>query len=148
MPRLLVLVLLVFPVVTHAAWVVDDRGDCVRTWTPASLGRGPAAILNAPLLPFRTAVGGAQVAGEDRSPGLRRKIFLAPLLTVGGGVMGVLEAAIWLGTGLADTLSAGYFNIAPDEATHVSIAPERPPFITEPVREARSTTDPCGRPTR
>jgi len=128
--------------------VVDERGDCVRAWTPTSLARGPAAIANAPLLPFRSAVGGAQVAGEDRSPGLRRKIMLTPLLTVGGAVMGVLESAIWLTTGLADTLTGGYFEIAPDEATTLSLAPQRPPFITEPVRESRSSSDRCGRSTR
>src|SRR5437762_969533 len=28
-----------------AAWVVNERGECVRAWTPASLVRGPAAVL-------------------------------------------------------------------------------------------------------
>jgi hypothetical protein len=146
--RILLLLLVLHPVAAHADWVVNDRGDCVRAWTPSSLARGPAAIANAPLLPFRSAVGGAQVASEDRSPGLGRKIILIPLLTAGGAVMGILESAIWLTTGLADTLTGGYFEIAPDEATQLSLAPQRPPFLTEPVREARATTDPCGRPTR
>src|SRR5438477_438577 len=59
-----------------AAWVVNERGECVRAWTPASLGRGPAAMLNAPLLPLRSAVGGVRVGraarGVAASPAARR----------------------------------------------------------------------------
>src|SRR5881396_2101824 len=61
-----------------AAWVVNERGECVRAWTPASLVRGPAAMLNAPLLPLRSAVGGVLVARDDRSPGMKGKILLPP----------------------------------------------------------------------
>src|SRR5213083_1306771 len=65
-----------------AAWVVNERGECVRAWTPASLVRGPAAMLNAPLLPLRSAVGGVLVARDDRSPGMKGKILLPPMLGV------------------------------------------------------------------
>src|SRR5437762_6638511 len=94
-----------------AAWVVNETGECVRTWTPASLARGPAAMLNAPLLPFRSAAGGFLVARDDRQQGLQRKILLAPLLTLGGGAMGLVESGIWLGAGLADTATGGYFEV-------------------------------------
>ena len=144
MRRLVLAVMLLVPAIAHPAWVVDERGQCVQAWTPASLARGPTAIANAPLLPFRTAVGGAQVASEDRSPGLRPKILLPPLLAVGGAGMGVLDAVVWVATGLADTVTGGSFALAPEEATHFGVGPVRPPFITEPAR----TTDPCGRPLR
>ena len=113
-----------------AAWVTNEAGECVREWTPASLARGPAAIANAPLLPFRSAVGGAMLAGSDRTPNPSwpRRILLPPLLTIVGGGMGLVEAGIWLGTGLADTLTGGWFEIAPDEATHLSVAPVPPAF--------------------
>jgi len=113
-----------------AAWVTNDAGECVHEWTPASLARGPAAIANAPLLPFRSAVGGAQLAGSDRTPNPSwpHLILLPPLLTIVGGGMGLVEAGIWLGTGLADTLTGGWFEVAPDEATHLSIAPVAPAF--------------------
>lgn len=126
----------------HAAWVVNERGACVHEWTPASLGRGPAAMLNAPLLPFRSAVGGVLEARENPGPGLRGKIFLPPILAFGGGAMGLVESVIWLGTGLADTLSGGSFELAPEEATRLAIDPVRPAFLTAAARDA---TDHCGR---
>jgi hypothetical protein len=126
-----------------AAWVTNDAGECVREWTPASLARGPAAIVNAPLLPFRSAVGGALLAGSDRTPNPSwpHRILLPPLLTIVGGGMGLVEAGIWLGTGLADTITGGWFEIAPDEATHLAITPIAPAFSdTRPAPAPR-----CGR---
>ena len=129
-----------------AAWVVNDRNECVRTWTPASLARGPAAMLKAPLLPFRSAAGGLLAARDDRSPGLRSKVLLAPLLTLGGGAMGLVESGIWLGTGLADTATGGYFEVAPEEATELSLAPERPSFGSDSAGVRREAAkDRCGR---
>ena len=126
-----------------AAWVTNEAGECVREWAPASLARGPAAIVNAPLLPFRSAVGGALLAGSDRTPNPSwpHRILLPPLLTIVGGGMGLVEAGIWLGTGLADTITGGWFEIAPDEATHLAITPIAPAFSdTRPARAPR-----CGR---
>ena len=129
-----------------AAWVVNERNECVRAWTPASLARGPAATLNAPLLPFRSAAGGFLVARDDRSPGLRAKILLAPLLTLGGGAMGLVESGIWLGAGLADTATGGYFELAPEAATELSLAPERPSFGSDsPGVRREAAKDRCGR---
>ncbi len=134
--------------VARAGWVVNDHGECVRAWTSASLARGPLAILNAPLLPVRSLVGGVQMANDDRVPGLRRKILLTPLLAVGGGVMGVVESVIWLGAGLADTVTGGYFAVAPDEATELSVSPVPPAFAESPGASREPATDPCGRPRR
>src|SRR5690242_9455935 len=75
------------------------------SWTASSMLRGPTAIVNAPLAPVRTAIGGAHVAIDDPVPGVKRKIMLAPLLTLGGGAMGLVDAGVWLVTGLADTLT-------------------------------------------
>jgi len=130
----------------RAAWVVNEHNECVWTWTPASMARGPAAILNAPLVPLRTAAGGYQVVRDDPQPGLQRKIMLAPLLIFGGAAMGLVEGGIWLGTGLADTATGGYFEVAPEQATELSIAPERPGFVPDntPVRR-EAAKDHCGR---
>ena len=129
-----------------AAWVVNEQNECVRTWTPASLARGPAAMLNAPLLPFRSAAGGFLVARNDQSPGLQRKILLAPLLTLGGGAMGLVESGIWLGAGLADTATGGYFEVAPEHATELSLAPERPSLGSDSPGVRREVVkDRCGR---
>ena len=136
------IVLLCSATAAFAAWEVNERGDCVQTWTAGSLLRGPTAILNAPLLPFRSAAGGVVVARDDRSPGTRGKILLPPLLAVAGGGMGLVESIIWIGTGLADTLTGGYFALAPEEATELAVTPVRPALIAEP---RRPDVDPCGR---
>src|SRR6266705_2603719 len=122
-----------------AAWVVNERGECVRAWTPASLVRGPAAMVNAPLLPLRSVVGGVLVARDDRSPGMQGKILLPPTLAVVGGAMGLVESVIWLGTGLTDTATGVYFEIAPAEATQLAHEPVRPPGggdARAPLRES------------
>jgi hypothetical protein len=131
----------------NAEWVVDDHGDCVQAWTAGSLLRGPAAMLNALLVPFRSAAGGVQLALDDpqKGGGMQRKILLPPMLAVAGGAMGLVESVVWLGTGLADTLTGGALAIAPEEATHPSIEPIRPLLSPQGPRPA-PTTDPCGRP--
>jgi hypothetical protein len=143
-PTLLVLLAVLLPGPAGATWVVDERGECVEEWTTASLARGPAAIANAPLLPVRSAVGGVALARDDKSPGKGRSFLLPPLLAVAGAGMGLIEGGIWLGTGLVDTLTGGYFSVAPDEATHLGVDPVTPLFVTD-VR--RDVTDPCGRKT-
>jgi hypothetical protein len=125
-----------------AAWVVDPQGACVEEWRSGDLLRGPTAIANAPLVPFRSAVGGWQLAREDQQGGIQRKLMLPAMLTLGGAVMGTAEAVIWLGTGLADTLTGGVFTIAPDEATTLSASARRPSLIAD---TRPPTTDKCGR---
>jgi hypothetical protein len=99
-------------------------------WTPASLLRGPTAIANAPLVPFRTAAGGTRVALDDPVEGTKRKVLLVPLLAVAGGGMGLVDAGVWLAAGLADTVTGGWFALAPEQATHFSVAPITPHFAS------------------
>ena len=139
---MVVLVVVAIAQAAQAAWVVDDRGRCVEEWRSGDLLRGPTAIVNAPLVPFRSAVGGWQLAREDKQTGLQRKIALPAIATLGGAAMGTGEAALWLVSGLADTLTGGALSIAPDEATTLSASARRPTFFPEP----QPTTDRCGRP--
>jgi hypothetical protein len=99
-------------------------------WTAASLLRGPTAIANAPLVPFRTAAGGTRVALDDPVEGTRRRVLLVPLLTVAGGGMGLVDAGVWLAAGLADTLTGGWFALAPEQATHFSVDAMTPRFAS------------------
>jgi hypothetical protein len=141
-PTVLLLMALAIPGLARAAWVVNERGECVEEWTSASLARGPAAIVNAPLLPVRSAVGGVVLARDDKSPGKGRSVLLPPLLAIAGGGMGLVESCIWLGTGLVDTVTGGYFAVAPDDATELSVEPVQPMFVPDARREV---TDRCGR---
>ena len=113
-----------------AASSLAHASEVRPSWTADSLLRGPTAIVNAPLAPVRTAIGGARVAMNDPVPGAKRKIMLASLLTIGGGAMGLVDAGVWLVTGLADTLTGGYFALVPEQATHLSVEPITPPFAS------------------
>ena len=55
----LLAIALLTPLTANGAWVVDADGACVEQWTSADLLAGPTAIVNAPLLPFRSMAGGA-----------------------------------------------------------------------------------------
>jgi hypothetical protein len=134
------LVLLASPAL--AEYRVNERGECVEEWTAASLGRGPVAVLNAPLVPFRSMVGGVMEARDDKSPGTRSKILLPPMLAFAGGAMGLVESMIWAGTGVADTATGGYFALAPEEATELSVSPMTPALMGN---RSQPATDPCGR---
>ena len=127
-----------------AVWRVNERGECVREWTPASLARGPTAMLNAPLLPARSAAGGVLLARDDPTPnpGLPRRVVLPVALAVVGGGGGLAESLIWLGTGLVDTVTGGYFAVAPDEATELGVGPVTPAFSE--TRRTRGAESPCG----
>jgi hypothetical protein len=105
------------------------RVATAAAWTSSDLARGPIAILNAPLVPFRSAAGGVQAALGDTQAGLQRRIMLPPTLGLAGGAMGLVEGVIWLGTGLADTLTGGALAISTEEATHLSAAPLAPMFL-------------------
>ena len=61
--------------------------------------------------------------------------------------MGLVDGAVWLGTGLADTMTAGYFELAPEQATRLSVEPLRPGFVAAVPRPVggNGSTDPCGR---
>jgi hypothetical protein len=125
-----------------AEWVVNSRGECVEQWSPASMLRGPTAMLMAPTAPFRS---GAGVFAYETMQG--NLAFWGPVLAVLSGAVGVIHTGVWLGTGLADTLTGGYFAIAPYRATQLSLDPLIPPFVSEAQQHAieAKRPDPCGR---
>ena len=108
------------------------------------MARGPAAIVNAPLVPFRSAAGGVLEATEKGGSGFMQRAVVPTMLGVVGLGMGVVESVIWVMTGVADTLTGGYFGISSEEATQLSVAPIRPYFSDRPPPE----TDRCGRSLR
>ena len=60
--------------------------------------------------------------------------------------MGLVESGIWLGAGLADTATGGYFEVAPEHATELSIGPERPSLGSDnPGVRREAAKDRCGR---
>jgi len=144
---------LAIPMVTGVAgrasaeWVVDARGRCVERWSPGSLLRGPTAMLMAPTAPFRHAAG--VFTYEPPNPGSGKQGFdpWAPVTAVLAGSAGILDSGVWLGTGLADTVTGGYFAIAPYRATQVSLDPLIPLLMSEQQRNAieAKRPDPCGR---
>ena len=129
-----------------AAWVVDANGKCVEQWSPDSLVRGPTAMLMAPTAPFRNAAG-VFAYGPPPEPGSRGFDFWAPVVAVLSGTAGVIDTGVWFGTGLADTVTGGYFAIAPYRATQLSLDPLIPPLTSDGQRRAieAKRPDPCGR---
>jgi hypothetical protein len=125
-----------------AEWVVDPRGECVERWSPASVLRGPTAMLMSPTVPFRS---GAGVFAYQTTQG--KFEFWGPVLAVLSGAVSVIDTCVWLGTGLADTVTGGYFGIAPYRATQLSLDPLIPPFLSEAQQRAieAKRPDPCGR---
>ena len=136
---------LLLPLTARAAWVVDADGACVEQWTSADLLAGPTAIVNAPLLPFRSMAGGAVYAWNTDAWWPYQIAILGPAVTAFSGAFGVVEAAWWVGTGLADTVTGGYFGISPERATELSISPDVPTVIAD-ATPATPPTDRCGRP--
>ncbi len=130
-----------------AAWVVDARGRCVEQWSADSLVRGPTAMLMAPTAPFRNAAGVFAYAPPPE-PGTKAGFdFWEPVVAVLSGTAGVIDTGVWLGTGLADTVTGGYFAIAPYSATELSLDPLIPPLVSDAQRRAieAKRPDPCGR---
>jgi hypothetical protein len=96
--------------------------------------QGPVAMLNAPALPLLAAVGGAQVAATDDKPGngsLVLTVLEWPALVAAGFGIGAIEMPIWLLTGLADTVTLGSLDLAPDSAKALTLASVRPRFLPE-----------------
>jgi hypothetical protein len=126
-----------------AEWVVDARGQCVEQWSPASMLRGPTAMLMAPTAPFRCGAGVFAYEESTQGP----FAFWGPVLAVLSGTVGVIHTGVWLVTGLADTVTGGYFGIAPYRATQLSLDPLIPPFMSEAQQRTieAKRPDPCGR---
>jgi len=137
---ILVLVLAFAPL-AEATWTPGPNGGCVHSFDGASLVRGPTAMLNAPLVPFRAVAGGVVYASEHAGKGMPGIVLLPPTLVVAAGGMGLAQMLIWFGTGLFDTVTGGYFEAAPIEATHLSAAPLTPLFADNP---RPAGTNPCG----
>jgi len=103
--------------------------------------RGPSAIGNAVLAPFRSSSGAVRWAVNDSTArSTLGRIVRVPALGGISFVFGFIDTAQWLATGLADTLTGGYFEFAPDEAAHLSVAPLQPFFVPGP----RPERPPCG----
>jgi hypothetical protein len=129
-----------------AGGVRASTDECDEGWTAASLLRGPTAIVNAPLVPFRSAAGGVKIAAEGTEQSIRGNIIMSPVVAVGSLATGLVEMVIWMGTGVADTLTGGYFRFAPDEATQLSAAPMVPAFAPDSRRpKAVASADRCRR---
>lgn len=135
---------LLAPAGAQCAWTVDAEGACVERWAPSDLRRGPTAIVNAPLLPFRNMAGGAVYAWNTPEWWPAQIVGLGPAVILVSGAAGVVESVWWVGTGLADTLTGGYFSIAPERATELSIRPEVSAIIAD--ANPPPVLDRCGRP--
>ena len=118
-----------------AAWVLDEAGTCVGVWSAASLVQGPTAIASGTVLPVRCGIGGLTIVPDDLGT-------WGPLAKAGGilisGAFGALEGVTWIGRGLADTVTGGYFDLSPERATKWSWSPTLP--------FPRPLVDRCGRP--
>jgi hypothetical protein len=130
---LLVAVLIVtVPDSVGAAGSVDTDGNCVRHWDGLELLRGPKAILLAPAVPPRAFLLGVVMAPiAEHDVGLP----VALLLPFGFAVAGVVEAIAWIGSGMVDTVTGGYWGLAPEKWDDGLLWP----FVTTPDR------DRCGR---
>jgi len=125
-------------------WVVKDGGNCVREWTPSSIGRGPLAMVNALTFPARQMVGGGQAAYQEPSRSTGERIVQVPILSMLGLATGTVECVVVMGLGITDFLTGGAFDLVPDESVDLSLAPMTPAFLKGLKQPA--TTDPCGRP--
>ena len=145
LPTLLICAVLVARAsLAAAAWTVDPGGACVRQWAPSDLLRGPVAIVNGPILPARTMVGGAEYAWNKPEWRWWHTVVLGLGVTGVSGAAGVYQGVWWMGAGVADLLTGGYFEIAPQQATKRSVEP----VVSEVIagRPPAPTEDPCGRP--
>ena len=148
--RLLLIAVLVVALVMSAdrapaAWSVDASGNCVERWGPSDMLNGPKAILNGPILPFRQMAGGAVYAWNTDEWWPYQIVGLGPGVTLFSGAAGVLEGTWWVVTGVADTVTGGYFGASPPQATELSISPQVSSMIAD-AKTPTPTTDNCGRP--
>jgi hypothetical protein len=107
-------------------WVRDEEGRCEREWTPVSLTRGPAAVANGLMLPFRSFAG----SFTDGVPGA-----LASPLSL---AVGAAEGIVWIFQGVADTVTGGSLAFAPNGATTLQLRPVlQVPFDDRDLHEYR-----------
>jgi hypothetical protein len=104
--------LLLAPAASADRWVRDAEGRCQREWTRASLARGPIAMLNGVLLPFRSLAGAFSAGGR------------AALFAPASLILGFAEGVSWLVGGTLETLSGGAFGIPPaGAAARLDVSP-------------------------
>ena len=105
-----------------------------QAWVAPPAAQGPVAMLNAPALPLRAAVGGGQVAAAGNPAGkdtLVVSVLKWPALIIAGFGVGAVEMPIWLVTGLADTVTLGSLDIVPNSAKALTLTSVRPRFLPE-----------------
>ena len=129
--------------VAECAWTANADGTCTQQWAPRDVLRGPEAIVNAPLLPVRTAAGGAEYAWSKTEWRWWYTVVLGTAFTGASTAGGLVEGLWWIGTGTADLLTGGYFNISPERATQLSLEPELSTVVSG--KPPTPTADPCGR---
>jgi hypothetical protein len=125
---------LAFAPPARAGWTVNATGECVEAWVAPPAAQGPVAMLNAPALPLRAAVGGGQYAAAGNPSGkdtLVLSVLKWPALIAAGFGVGAIEMPIWLVTGLADTVTLGSFDIVPNSAKALTLTSVRPRFLPE-----------------
>jgi hypothetical protein len=128
--------------VALCVWTVNADGSCVQEWGAPDMLRGPTAILNGLLLPFWTTVGGAEYAWNKTEWRWWRTLVLGSAATGMSTVAGGFEGLWWVGTGAADTLTGGFFHLAPEPATKTSVQPVLSTVISDKPPAAE---DHCGR---
>jgi hypothetical protein len=97
--------LLLVPAPARAGrWLREADGTCRYEWTPRSLARGPIAMGNGVLMPFRSLAGSASNG------------WLAGLLLPLGLMVGLAEGIAWTTVGAVETVSGGALALAPEGA--------------------------------
>ena len=132
--------------VARGAWSVDAAGGCVEQWAASDMLNGPTAILNGPILPFRQMAGGAEYAWNTTEWWPWQIAVMGPGVTLFSGAAGLLEGTWWVVTGVADTVTGGYFGASPEAATELSIQPQVSTMIADAAPTPAPTEDRCGRP--
>ena len=93
-------------------WVREAEGRCRWEWTPRSMLRGPTAMGNGVLMPFRSLAG--SVTGG----------WVAAALLPLSVMVGLAEGITWTVAGAFEMLSGGAFALAPEGASDgLHIAP-------------------------
>jgi hypothetical protein len=129
--------------VAHAVWTVDADGACVHEWASSDMLRGPLAIACAPLRPLRTTAGGVDYAWNQSEWGPWHTVLFGAAVTGISAAAGLMEGVWWIGTGLGDTLTGGYFELTPDAGLEFSLRPVVSPVL---AGSPPPTEDRCGRP--
>lgn len=112
-------------------WTVNATGECVQAWIPPAEGQGWIAMLNAPALPFREAVGGGQIAAEGTHTQQTNVATVLgwPALVLGGFATGAIEMPLWFVLGLVDGVTLGHFDTLPNDAKPLTLTTIRPRFL-------------------